>query len=169
MEKVPSAGFCQNYNAGRSPLYLNTSLLPPVTHFLSDRALQTGSPGCSEASRRRYECTNQPSGCAAVVLPLISRYESPQRCTQGKNHFYFVSVARKLKLATPLKWAACAPAMKHYFHNLFSGICVSFASGKSKVNRGRFERRGGSLAGLTLRWHCVQEDLWQRSRRHLIL
>lgn len=33
VEKVPSAGFCQNYNAGRSPLYLNTSLLPAVTHF----------------------------------------------------------------------------------------------------------------------------------------
>lgn len=32
-EKVPPAGVCQNYSAGRSPLYLSTSLLPPVTHF----------------------------------------------------------------------------------------------------------------------------------------
>lgn len=33
--KLSSAGFCRNYNVGRSPLYQNTNLLPPVTHFFS--------------------------------------------------------------------------------------------------------------------------------------
>lgn len=112
-----------------------TPILAPVTHFfsfISDRAFQTGTLGCSGASGDRHECTKQAGGCVAVVLPLFSRYESPQRCTQGKNHYYLVSVAQKLKLATPLKWAACAPPRKNYFNIILRGIRVTIARGKTK-------------------------------------
>lgn len=153
--KISSAGCCSNYNAGSSPLYQYTLLLPSI--FIFDRALQTVV--VPSDSRERH---------TVVVLSLFSRYETPRHCTQGRNHFYLMNVAHELKLATPLKWAACELPLKHYFSIIIRGSSIIFAGGIRKVTRGRFKRRGRTLAGLTLRWHCVQEDLWQRSRRNLI-